>query len=391
MLNPLWGDDWEQVRAQWTLDPTVTFLNHGSFGAAPRSVIDAQRALRDEMESQPVRFLDRELPARIADVRDEVAAFLDADAGGLVFVRNTTTGVGAVLGSLRLAAGDEVVITDQSYGAVRLAVARACAARDARMVEVAVSPGGADAATAVAGALTDATRLVIADHIVSVTGAIWDAAAIVAACRARRVPIMIDAAHAPGQVPVSVRTLDADLWVGNLHKWVCAPKGAAALWVGPAWRERVTPVVTSHGAGAGLHREFDWTGTDDPTAVLAIPAALRFMADLGWERVIAYNHAVAVHARSRLAEALGTDPLVHPDAMGALASVPLGIDLPDKAAGDALQAIFYANERIEVPLMVWKGRGIVRASAQVYNHPDEYDRLARALVSLLAARGARTA
>lgn len=390
MLNPLWGDDWEQVRAQWTLDPAVSFLNHGSFGATPRPVLEAQRVLRDEMESQPVRFLDRHLPARIADVRDEVAAFLDADAAGLVFVRNTTTGVGAVLGSLRLAAGDEIVITDQAYGAVRLAVARACTERGARMVEVAVSPGGADAAASIGRAVTDATRLVIADHIVSVTGAIWDAAAIVAMCRARGVPIMIDAAHAPGQVPVSVRTLDPDLWVGNLHKWVCAPKGAAALWVGPTWRDRVTPVVTSHGAGRGLHREFDWIGTDDPTAVLAIPAALRFMADLGWQRVMTYNHTVALHARSVLAEALGTEPLVHPDAVGSLAAVPLGIAVPGKAAGDALQAVLYANERIEVPVMVWSGRAIVRASAQVYNHPEEYARLARALVSLLAERGAPT-
>lgn len=391
MRNPLWGDDWPQVRALWDLDPSVTFLNHGSFGATPRSVLQAQSALRAEMEAQPVRFLDRELPARLADVRAEVAAFLDADPGGLVFVPNATTGVAAVLASMTLRAGDEVVITDHAYNAVRLAAAVACARAGARLVVAPLDPTGADIAGSLRPHLTRRTTLAIVDHVASWNGLVLDATAVVATCRAAGVPVLIDAAHAPGMLPVSLRTLAPDLWVGNLHKWVCAPKGSGALWVAPHLRDRIRPAITSHGDEFGFHDAFDWSGTNDPTAILAVPAALAFLDELGIERMRAHNVALARHARAILSEALGAEPAWPVERQAFMAAVPLGLDLPDRAAAVAFHAYAYERTSIEVPMTPWGAGGHVRASAQVYNAPGEYERLARALPALRDANRAATA
>jgi isopenicillin-N epimerase len=385
MLTPRWGDDHDAVRGYWDLDPSVTFLNHGSFGATPRPVLEEQATLRAEMEAQPVRFLDRDLRPRLAEVRAELAAFLDAEEDGLAFVPNATTGVASVLASIPLGPDDEVVITDHAYNAVRLAVLRACERAGARLVVAMLAPDGASAAADVAAALTARTRLALIDHVVSWNGLVLDAHAVVAACRSRGVPIMIDAAHAPGMVEVSLRSLAPDLWVGNLHKWVCAPKGSGALWVAPHLRDQIQPAIISHGAEFGFLEAFDWLGTNDPTALLAIPAALRFLAEVGVDRMRAYNTALAQYAREVLADALGTEPAWPIARQAFMAGVPLGIDLPDKAATTRFHAFAYERSATEIPVMAWSGQTVLRASAQVYNTPAQYERYASMIPGIRAA------
>ncbi|HUF78542.1 MAG TPA: aminotransferase class V-fold PLP-dependent enzyme, partial [Thermoanaerobaculia bacterium] len=323
------------LAAHWLLDPAVELLNHGSFGACPRAVLAAQRELQDEMERRPVAFLARELPDRLDAAREELAGFLGAAPDGLAFLTNATAGVNAVVRSFPIAPGDELLTTDHAYNACRNVLEHAAEANSARVVVAPIPFPLADPAEAVAGvlaAVTPRTRLALLDHVTSPTGLVLPIAELVAGLEARGVATLVDGAHAPGSVELSLDALGASWYTGNLHKWVCAPKGAAFLWARPDRREATVPAVISHGwntprpGRSRFHDLFDWTGTFDPTAVLAVPAALREVAAMvpgGWPEVRRRNRELALAARRELAGALGV-PLPCPDSMiASLAALPL--------------------------------------------------------------------
>jgi isopenicillin-N epimerase len=375
----------DALRALWALDPSVDFLNHGSFGATPRRVLAAQRRWRDEMEAEPVDFLARRLPALLAGVRAEVAAFLDGDADGLVLVPNATTGVNTVLRAFDWVPGDELLLADSTYNAVKQA-ARSLADRyGVRVVEARVPfplSEPAEVTAAFAAAMTERTRLVVVDHVVSATAVVLPVEAIVATARARGIATLVDGAHAPGLLPLSLRAVDADFYTGNLHKWVCTPKGAAVLHVGPAWRGRLHPLPVSHAYGAGLGAEFDWTGTADPSAWLAVPDALALFGEMGWDAIRAANHALVRAGREIVADALGS-ALPHPDdprLYGPMATIRVPwADPADDRKLAALGARLFAEHRVEVPFTRYDGRAWVRISGQLYNRPEQYERLAAIL------------
>jgi isopenicillin-N epimerase len=385
------------VADHFALDPAVTFLNHGSFGAAPRAVLAAQQRLRDRMEAQPVQFLVRDLETLLDAARAAVGAFVDAPADDLVFVPNATHAVNAVLQSLTLSPGDEIVVTDHGYAACTNAARFAAERAGARVVTAQVpfplrSPGAVlDAITRV---LSPRTRLVLVDHVTSPTALVFPIEDIVHVCQRDGIDVLVDGAHAPGMLPLSLRALGAAFYAANLHKWVCAPKGTGFLYVHPSQQHRVRPLVISHGASSArtdrsrLALEFNWMGTVDPTAALCVPDAIACMGALrpgGWDALRAANRALALEARALLADALGV-ALPAPDAMlGAMATLPLPVDrFPPTRGGDptfddALQQRLWEQHRIEVPVMPWGGRALLRVSAQAYNDLGQYRRLADAL------------
>jgi isopenicillin-N epimerase len=387
----------------WTLEPGLAFLNHGSFGACPRPVLEAQQQLRDELERQPVEFFVRGLPDRLDAARGRLASFLGADPEGLAAIPNATTGVNAILRSLDLGPNDELLTTDHEYNACRNALDFAAERAGARLVTVPLpfpcdSPGRI--LDLVLGAVTSRTRLVLIDHVTSPTGMVLPVADLVRDLEARGVDTLIDGAHAPGMLSLSLDDLGSAYYVGNCHKWVCAPKGAAFLHARADRRESLRPLTISHGANtprpgrSRFHDEFDWTGTDDPTAFLAVPAAIEFMASVvpgGWGEVRARNRSVALEARRLLASALNVEPPCPDGMIGSLASFPL----PDGAGGspesalyaDPLQEVLLREHRIEVAVVSWPAppKRLVRVSAQLYNDLGQYERLATALRRTLAA------
>jgi isopenicillin-N epimerase len=390
----------------FTLDPSWTFLNHGSFGACPRAVQQAQDALRARMERQPVQFLANDYEGLMDAARDALAAFLGADPEGLVFVSNATTGVNAVLQSIDLGPGDDVLVTDHAYNACRNALDRVARKAGARVCVAAVPFPLSDPAAvvqAIGAAVTPRTRIALIDHVTSPTGLVLPIAAIVADLQGRGVDVLVDGAHAPGMVPLDLDRLGAAYYTGNCHKWLCAPKGAAFLWVRGDRREGIRPVVTSHGANStrtdrSLFRlAFDWTGTADPTPFLSVPAAITFLGGLlpgGWPALMDRNRALALHARDILCQALDVPPPCPDGMIGSLAAVPL----PDRAVDfvprpplllDPLQEALQDRARIEVPVMSWPRapRRLVRVSAAVYNHPGQYRALAGHLRAFLADAG----
>ena len=393
----------DDLRAHWTLDPAVVFLNHGSFGACPRVILAEQDRLRAVIEREPVHFYVHALGPLLDHAREQVAGFLGARPEDLAFVRNATAGVAAVLGSLRLEPGDELLTTDHVYGACHNALRHLCERSGARLVVVHVPfpiTGPDQVLAPLLAGVGPRTRLALVDHITSPTGLIFPVAEIVAALRERGVDTLVDGAHGPGMVPLELDALGAAYYTGNFHKWVCAPKGAAILHVRRDRQAGLHPTIISHGYNLtargrpALWEEFDWTGTDDPTPWLCVAPAIRWLGELfpgGWPELRARNHAQLLRGRDRLAAALGVAAPA-PDAMlGNLAALPLP-DRPGDGSlaspfhADPLQLTLYDRHHIEVPIPVWPAppRRLIRISAQAYNNDEDYEALAQALAQALA-------
>jgi isopenicillin-N epimerase len=381
------------MREHWLLDSDVVYLNHGTVGAPPRRVLAAQQAIRDEIERQPARFLLRELanlpgrtaegPCRLREAATAVAAFLGARGDDLVFVDNVTAGVNAVLRSMPLGAGDEMLVLDHAYGAVANVVRFVARERGAvvRTVELPWPPRSDAVVKAVAGAMGPRTRLAVLDHVTSQSALVLPLAAMASACRARGVAVLADGAHAPGAIALDIPALGVDWYAATLHKWAWAPRSCGILWAAPERQAGLHPPIVSWGLDQGFTTEFDWPGTRDPTPALAAPAALAFMRELGTDAVQAYDHALAWRAGEILRERWGV-PLVQDEAqIGTMITVPLPERAGSPADGVRLRDALLFEDRIEVQLHPFRGRLWVRVSAQVYNDETDVERLATAVTA----------
>jgi isopenicillin-N epimerase len=386
---------------RFTLDPSIHYLNHGSFGACPRDLLEGQSALRAELERRPAEFMIARLPGMLAEVRAALGRFAGADPEGFVFVRNATYGVNAVARSWDLRPGDEILTTDHSYGACRKALEFIAPRRGARLVvaRVPFPIDGSDAVVdAVLGAVTPRTRVALLDHVTSPTALVFPLERLVPALLERGVESIVDGAHALGMLPLALDRLGAAAYTANAHKWLCAPKGAAILHVRSDLRPRIRPLVISHGYDGGaesvqFRAEWDWTGTDDPTSWLMIPACLRWLEALlpgGWPALMEHNHAQALRGRAILLESLGLAEPCPASMIGSTATVPLPAAAPgspvERLEPEALTA--WARARgVEPVFFHWPdaaGR-MVRVSAQAYNHDDQYRALAAILPEALRA------
>jgi isopenicillin-N epimerase len=387
------------LREEFLLDPAVVFLNHGSFGACPREVLAFQRELQDRMEREPIRFFVRDLEGLLDEARAEISALVAAAPQDVALVTNATHACNAVLASLELSEGDEVVVTSHGYNAVNNAVLRWCRRATVRTAEIPFPIRSSDeAVAAVAAVLSPRTRLCVIDHVTSPTALVLPVAEIAALARRCGAEVLVDGAHAPGMLDLDVPALGAGYYTGNLHKWVCAPKGAGFLWVRRDLQPALTPVVTSHGMNSTrLDRsrfllEFDWTGTDDPTAVLSVPAALRFLRRRSGGSLAEHrgeNRRLCLAARARLVARLGLEVPAPEDMLGSMATLLLPDRPPHEAVlgalpgyADPLQARLVARG-VQVPIVNWprpESRAF-RISAQRYNTLADYEALADALVA----------
>jgi len=397
-----------EFAAHWTLDPGVAFLNHGSFGAAPRAVLDAQDEWRARMEREPVAFFARDLEPALDAARAALGAFVGADPDDLAFVTNATTAMNIVARSLRLAPGDELIVLDHAYGAARNIMAEAAAASGARLVRASLPFPGATpqlARDAVMAAVTDRTRLVLLDHVTSATALVLPVAEIVAELAQRGVETLVDGAHAPGMVALDIEDIGAAYYAANAHKWLFAPKGSAFLHVRRDRQDEVRPIVVSHGATSPrsdrsrFRLEHDWTGTLDPTPWLAVPAAIDFGARLlpgGWDALRARGHDLAIVARDLLSEALGAPPPVPDTMIGAMATVPMPpasvAERPPPSMYDDPVHAALLGAGIQVAVGTWPQhpdgapwRRLVRVSTAPYVDRGDLERLAAAVGSLHAA------
>jgi isopenicillin-N epimerase len=382
------------LAAAWVLDPEVTYLNHGSFGACPAAVLESQAALRLALEREPADFLDRDLPARLDAARASLAAFLHAQPCDLAFVPNATTGVNAVLRSLQFSAADELLLTSHTYAACRKTVDFVARRSGARIVIAALPfplKQEQEIIDAVLGCVSPRTRLALIDHVTSPTALVLPIARLVRELQSRGVDVLVDGAHAPGMVPLNLDELGAAYYTGNAHKWLCAPKGAAFLYVRRDRQAELHPTVISHGYTRGFQAEFEWTGTCDPTAWLCIPESLRVVANLvpgGWPEVMARNHALALAARAHLLKSLALEPPCPESLIGSMASIPLPTPAPGAIAAQLDSKGLHDWFRARA-IETWvhpEPVPVLRVSAQLYNSLEQFERLACLLMEVL--RGA---
>ena len=354
-----------------------------------------------ELEANPLRFLTRELEGRLDQARTAVAEFLHADPEGLVPVPNATTGVATVLGSLRLRPGDELLTDDHEYNATLNSIATVAERARARVVRVSIPlpiRHPEEVVEAFIGGVTPRTRIALVSHVTSPSGLVFPIEAIVRELGRLGVDTLVDGAHAPGMLPLDLRALNTAYWTGNGHKWLCGPKTAGMLVVREDRKPGVLPLVTSHGRNdpridrPALWKEFDWQGTLNPTAFLALPKALEVVGALnsgGWAGHMAANRTLALEGRALLNDRLRLAPIAPESMIGSMASVRLPVVLDD-AEADAISRSLAHEDRIEVPLVPFPVRAarldpespattLLRISAQRYNELADYERLADAL------------
>jgi isopenicillin-N epimerase len=382
----------------WLLDPDVVFLNHGSFGACPRRILEIQSEWRQKLERQPLQFLVRELEEHLDSARTAVAQFTGANPDDLAFVTNATTGLNTVLRSLDFKPGDELLVTDQEYNASRNALDFVAERSGARVVVANIPFPFHSADELIAPVLekvTPRTRLALLDHVTSQTAVVLPIARLVAELKQRGVDTLVDGAHAPGMVPLDLDRLGAAYYTGNGHKWLCGPKSVAFLHVRRDRQKFIRPLTISHGANSTrtdksrFQLEFGWQGTGDPSAILSLPAAINFMSSLlpgGWPEIMARNRTLALAGRKILCEALGIAAPCPEEFIGSLAAIPLP-DAPPEAGPRLpfneypLQDALRIKHRIEVPIISWPAppQRQLRISAQLYNALPQYEALAKAL------------
>lgn len=379
------------MRELFNLDPTVTFLNHGSFGACPHGVTQALQAWQRQLEYNPVDFLGRRSAALLRQAREQLAGFVGAQAEHLVFVPNATTGVNIVARSLALQAGDEILGTSLEYGACDATWQRVCDAQGAhyRRADITLPLQRERIATQLMAAVTPRTRLVYLSHITSTTALILPLAEIVEAAHARGLPVLVDGAHAPGQIELALDALGADYYTGNCHKWLCAPKGTAFLHARPEHHEQLDATVTSWGyvAGSGGHtgfdaytghtvleRRFQWQGTRDICGCLAVGAAIDFHRQHLDAAVRQRCHTMAVALMHELAAHFAQAVIGQDDDFAQMVPIPV-----PACDAEALRRRLFEHHRIEVPVTQHDGRCFVRLSVQGYNTAADLQTLARAL------------
>jgi isopenicillin-N epimerase len=375
------------------LDPRVVFLNHGSFGACPRPVFQAYQAWQRRLERQPVLFLGREFRELERQAREALADFSETKPDNLVFIPNATFGVNAVARSLNLGAEDEILTTDQEYGACNHAWDFVSGKSGAKVIRCPIDlPKTGQAGIIVDRlwqGLTPRTKAIYVSHITSPTALRLPVERICDKARQVGILSIIDGAHAPGQIPLNLEAIGADFYVGNLHKWALSPKGAAFLYARPEVQGLMEPLIVSWGYRAAPEKTtgstfldyYLWTGTLDPAAYLSVPAAIRFMVDYHWDQVRRRCHELLHPAIQRICELVGLEPPYPLDSdfyhqMG-VAPLPADTDL------EALKARLYADYNVEVPLTEWNGQKFVRISVQAYNSQEDLEILYEGLKTLL--------
>ena len=369
--------------SEWLIEKNLTFLNHGSFGAVPRVVLSAQNDWRIRLERQPVRFINEILGPELRAAADRLTHFVGAPPESLVFVANSTEGINAVSRSLSLVPGDEVLVTDQAYKGTINALCYDCERAGAKLRVVRLPWPTIDekqVLDAVDGAISDRVRLAVLDHISSHNAVMMPIKKLVEMCHARAIPVLVDGAHAPGMIALDIADVGAAWYVGNGHKWLCAPKGCALLSVSGDNSSALHPAVISTAHGEGFWEEFCWTGTRDPTPWLSVTAAIDFWQDLGVDAARTYMGDLANWAGDELVAKWGTERGASSELTAAMVTVRVpGNRSADQDSAYRLHEHLLREYQIEVPVFPIEDALWVRVSTQVYNCESDVAHLASAL------------
>jgi isopenicillin-N epimerase len=373
--------DLQEYKSAWKLDETVRHCNHGSFGAVPTVVQEAQRAIQDRVQLNLVRFFAREAMPEVQAARAKIATFLNQKPEQIALVRNTTEAASTTMRGFPFKPGDEAIVLDHEYGAVIYAVQRAVEAAGGKLVEVPVPRLATDeeVVAIVKASFTPRTRLFVVDHVTSATARTFPIQALSNLCREHGIAIAVDASHTPGNFDLDLDKLDADFWFGNLHKWASAPLGCGVYRIAPRWQSIMRPLIVSWQDHEEYPLQWDMLGTVDLSPWLAAPTSIEFYEKIGWHRVRAANTQRMRYGRDLVMAELGVgiDELREEE-------LPLGVIPLHKMEGGrdgciALQRKFAEVHKIEVPITTACNQYFMRVSGQLYNTPADYEALVLAV------------
>lgn len=368
------------------LDPRICYLNHGSYGATPKLILAAQQKYRELMESAPTVFMRSHLPEKLAAARVSLSQFVRSNPHQIAFCTHATEGTNAILRSLKFRPDDEIVVTNHGYGAVTQALNFL---HDTFGVQTVVAqipyplPATFDVVSGIEKVLTPKTKLVIIDAITSPTALIFPVAEVVALCRQKKIPILVDGAHVPGHLPLDLGVLKPDFYVGNFHKWMCAPKGSAFLYADEMWLNKLHPLSVSHHYKSGFTEEFDWTGTTDLTPRLCFPECVEWFNSLGgFDGLVKRNRHLVFEAATLLNKECGLQwgHAADKNFMGCMVAMIVPNFVPHPKAHIKFIDTFFKTTGIDVQASVFENRFLVRISAQAYNCLEDYERLANELL-----------
>jgi isopenicillin-N epimerase len=376
-------------RSEFLLDSEVIFLNHGSFGATPTPVFSKYQEWQRKLENQPVQFLGRNSADLLYQSRAELANYLGCSSNELVFVPNTTVGLNIIARSLQLHPGDVVLTTDHEYGAMDKMwnFLSKKVGFSYRKVKIPVPfPSPEEIVRIFANSLTGEVKVIFLSQITSPTALIFPVEEISKIAKSMGIFTVIDGAHVPGQLPLNLKGTDFDYYVGNLHKWLCAPKGSAFLFASPAMQKFIEPLVVSWGYEPDLIIEspfidlLQWTGTRDISAYLSVPAAINYQADRNWDDIRSYCHFKAVQLDLEFQHLLRRPSNYHSPAQYCQM---FSVELPPTVDIVTMKSTLYDKYRIEVPLIDWKERKLMRVSLQAYNSDEDCGALLQAVKTIL--------
>lgn len=390
----LGGDEneWREHRSRWRLADGVTYLNNGSFGPTPREVTNVRRQWLDLIEADPHGFLVRQLGPRLAECRRRLGEFVSTAPGNLALVENATVAMNVAAASVRLRPGDEVLANDHEYGAVLRLWERVCRRAGARLVVQPLPTPIADADEVVDtlfAAASERTTLIVFSHITSPTAVILPVAALCRRAHELGIATCVDGPHALAMREINLDELDCDFYTVSCHKWLCAPLGSGFLYVNPRRQSLIEPALLSwgrtlEGDSPSWLDEFNWIGTRDPSPFLAIPAAIDFLEQVGFETFRRETHSLARYALETLSQRIGAKPFVPDDLdwYGSMISLRIADGEPEP-----LQRALWERYRIEIPVVAWQGQRLIRPSCHLYTWPEDLDLLARALTELVGTGG----
>ena len=369
------------------LDPALTYLNHGSFGACPKLIFDNLKDWQIRMEKDPVQFLESDIFPLLADSRKALGNFLGCEGDDLVYYPNPTHAVNAVARSLKLKAGDEVLSTNHIYGALDFTWQQVCQDSGAKFIKAELQlpiKSKAEFLNIFFSYMSDKTRVIFISHITSMTAMIFPVEDIIQFAKDRDILTIIDGAHVPGHLPLNITELDADIYTGACHKWMCAPKGTSFLYVRKSLQDEIMPPVISWGWEGELSNtslflnRHEWQGTRDMTPFLVVPEAIKFLNDNNWQERSKLNRKLVISTRNQFLDLLNGEPICPDDWLGQMATIELPIDDPLQFKRSLMEIY-----KIQIPVFSWGNITALRYSVHFYNTEEDVKRLVAAVKELL--------
>ncbi|MCX7736875.1 MAG: aminotransferase class V-fold PLP-dependent enzyme [Candidatus Kapabacteria bacterium] len=375
----------KHLKQLWYLDENITFLNHGSFGATPKTVLEAVTKWQIELEKEPVEFFLNRYFDLIRQLAEGLGKILGSDGDSIVFVDNATTGINTVLKSIQseMNNDDEILFTNHIYPAARNSVFYLCEKTGAKPIEVFIPYPMTDinqVTEIIKKSITPKTKLLLIDHIFYTCGIVAPLNEIIDICRKNGTYVLVDGAHAPGMIELKLDELQADWYTGNCHKWMFSPKGCAFLWTRKELQEKTKPLSISLFHNQGYCKEFDWTGTKNPALWLALNEAIDFIDQFGLKNIQDYNHNLLIKGIEIVSDITKIEFKTPVSYFGSLAAFELPINIQiDSETTHKLRDIFYNDYKIEIPFIHFDDKIWFRFSSQIYNEPDDYVKLGEAV------------